>query len=48
MMSDATVRTEPALEIHDLTVSYHKKPVLWGIDLSVEEGQLVLDLELEY
>jgi len=32
---------KPALEIHDLTVSYHKKPVLWGIDLAVEEGQLV-------
>lgn len=30
-----------ALEIHDLTVAYHKKPVLWGIDLSIDEGQLV-------
>jgi len=29
------------LEIHDLTVAYHKKPVLWGIDLSVPPGQLV-------
>lgn len=33
---------EPApLEIHDLTVAYHKKPVLWGIDLVVPPGQLV-------
>jgi manganese/zinc/iron transport system ATP- binding protein len=29
------------LEIHDLTVAYHKKPVLWGIDLEVPEGKLV-------
>lgn len=31
----------PPLEIHDLTVAYHKKPVLWGIDLVVSPGQLV-------
>ena len=31
----------PALEVHDLTVAYHKKPVLWGIDLAVPSGQLV-------
>ncbi len=30
----------PVLEIHDLTVSYDKKPVLWGIDLSIPEGSL--------
>jgi len=29
------------LEIHDLTVAYHKKPVLWGVDLVVPEGQLI-------
>jgi len=29
------------LEIHDLTVAYHRKPVLWGIDLQVPPGQLV-------
>ena len=28
------------LEIHDLTVSYHRKPVLYGIDLEVAEGTL--------
>ena len=33
--------TGPALEIHDLTVSYHQKPVLWGIDLAVPPGRLV-------
>ncbi len=31
----------PALEIHDLTVSYHRRPVLWNVDLAVPPGQLV-------
>lgn len=31
---------DPVLEIHDLTVSYDKKPVLWGIDLSVPAGSI--------
>jgi manganese/zinc/iron transport system ATP- binding protein len=31
----------PPLEVHDLTVAYHKKPVLWGIDLVVPPGKLV-------
>lgn len=31
----------PALEIHDMTVAYHRKPVLWDIDLIVPEGKLV-------
>ncbi len=29
------------IEIHDLTVAYQQKPVLYGIDLVVEEGSLV-------
>ena len=29
------------LEVHDLTAGYHKKPVLWGIDLQVPRGKLV-------
>ena len=29
------------LSIHDLTVAYHRKPVLWDIDLDVPEGNLV-------
>lgn len=32
---------KPVLEIHDLTVSYDKKPVLWDIDLTVPEGKLI-------
>ncbi len=31
----------PVLEIHDLTVSYDKKPVLWDIDLSVPKGKVI-------
>ncbi len=29
------------IEVHDLTVAYHKKPVLWGIDLEIPKGKLV-------
>jgi manganese/zinc/iron transport system ATP- binding protein len=28
-------------EVHDLTVSYHKRPVLYGIDLQVPAGKLI-------
>ncbi|MCF6311298.1 MAG: metal ABC transporter ATP-binding protein [Verrucomicrobiales bacterium] len=31
----------PALETHDLSVAYHKKPVLYGVDLTIPKGQLV-------
>ena len=33
--------TTPALELHDVTVSYQKKPVLYGVDLQIPEGSLV-------
>ena len=29
------------LWIHDLTVAYHRKPVLWDVDLDLPEGQLI-------
>ena len=29
------------IQIHDMTIAYHKKPVLWDVDLDVPEGQLV-------
>jgi manganese/zinc/iron transport system ATP- binding protein len=29
------------LSIHDMTVAYHRKPVLWDIDLDVPEGKLL-------
>ncbi|MEM9185546.1 MAG: metal ABC transporter ATP-binding protein, partial [Planctomycetota bacterium] len=31
----------PALEVHDLTVAYRRKPVLWNVDFTIPEGQLV-------
>jgi manganese/zinc/iron transport system ATP- binding protein len=31
----------PPIEVHDLTVSYDKKPVLWNIDVAIPEGQIV-------
>jgi manganese/zinc/iron transport system ATP- binding protein len=31
----------PALEIHDLTVAFDRKPVLWNIDISIPQGKLV-------
>lgn len=30
-----------ALEVHDLTVSFDRKPVLWNIDLFIPKGKLV-------
>lgn len=33
-----SIGKKTALEIHDLTVSYNKKPVLWGVDLQVPSG----------
>ena len=32
---------DPILEIHDLTVSYDRRPVLWGVDLTLPKGALV-------
>ncbi len=29
---------DPVLEVHDLTVSYARKPVLWGIDFTLPAG----------
>jgi manganese/zinc/iron transport system ATP- binding protein len=31
----------PPLEIHDMTVAYHRKPVLWDIDWTAPEGKLI-------
>ena len=30
----------PVIEVHDLTVSYDKKPVLWGVDFTIPHGAL--------
>ena len=31
----------PVIEVHDLTVSYDKRPVLWDVDLTLPEGKLI-------
>ncbi|CAG0992572.1 Manganese transport system ATP-binding protein MntB [Phycisphaerales bacterium] len=31
----------PAIEVHDLTVAYHRKPVLWDVDTAIPRGRLV-------
>ena len=31
----------PPIQVHDMTIAYHKKPVLWDVDLDVPEGVLV-------
>jgi manganese/zinc/iron transport system ATP- binding protein len=36
-----TMSAVTALEVHDMTVAYRRKPVLWDIDLTVPEGKLV-------
>lgn len=33
--------TDIPLWVNDLTVAYHRKPVLWDIDLSLPEGKLI-------
>lgn len=30
-----------AVSVHDLTVAYHRKPVLWDVDLDIPAGKLV-------
>jgi len=30
-----------ALEVHDMTVAYHRRPVLWDVDFVIPEGKLV-------
>lgn len=34
-------QTMPPVEVHDLTVSYQKKPVLWDVDFLLPEGKLI-------
>ena len=31
----------PVVELHDITVTYHKKPVLWDIDLTLPAGSII-------
>jgi manganese/zinc/iron transport system ATP- binding protein len=41
MTTTETMTEAPPLEVHDLTVAYQKKPVLYGLDLAVPPGSLV-------
>lgn len=35
------ISIQPSLEVHDLTVAFDRKPVLWNIDLQIPQGKLV-------
>jgi manganese/zinc/iron transport system ATP- binding protein len=35
------ISIHPAVEIHDLTVAFDRKPVLWNIDLTLPQGKLI-------
>jgi manganese/zinc/iron transport system ATP- binding protein len=41
VMNSTSNAAAPPLEIHDLTVAYHQRPVLWGIDLVAPPGRLI-------
>lgn len=32
---------DPSVEVHDMIVSYDRKPVLWGIDISLPKNQII-------
>ena len=37
----STTKSVAPFQIHDMTIAYHKKPVLWDVELDVPEGVLV-------
>ena len=37
----ATPAQDHPLEVHDMSVAYHQKPVLYGLDLAVPAGKLI-------
>ncbi len=41
MMNSTEILSKTAIEVHDLTVSYQERPVLWDIDFEIPEGKLV-------
>jgi manganese/zinc/iron transport system ATP- binding protein len=40
-MKSETSASVPALEVHNLTASYQRRPVLWDIDFHLPQGQLI-------
>ena len=37
----STAAAVPVLDVHDVTVAYHRKPVIWDVDLTINTPQLV-------
>lgn len=35
------IAQNPILDVHDVTVAYHQKPVLWNVDITLTEPRLV-------
>lgn len=40
-ISPITAPTDIAVEVHDVTVAYHRRPVLWDVDVLIPAGKLV-------
>jgi manganese/zinc/iron transport system ATP- binding protein len=38
---DSASSSSVSVEVHDVTVAYHRKPVLWDIDVSLPVGKLI-------
>lgn len=41
MKMEKEISLVPSLEVHDVTVAFDRKPVLWNIDLTLPQGKLV-------
>lgn len=41
MTLEAGHSADSPISIHDLTVAYHRKPVLWDVDLDIPEAKLI-------
>lgn len=39
--SSSSAEVTPILDIHDMTVAYHRRPVLWNVDLTLKNPGLV-------
>lgn len=41
MAESSAQSSHPVLDVHDVTVAYHHKPVLWNVDLTIQEPRLI-------
>ncbi|MCE9606349.1 MAG: metal ABC transporter ATP-binding protein [Planctomycetia bacterium] len=41
MKTSLPTEAPPILDVHDVTVAYHQRPVLWDVDLTLTKPQLV-------